>query len=53
MEKTIRRLAYLVKVLKREGKFRKAHRLEKHAEYLSEQFNVDYRIFRFYLHAVR
>ena len=53
MEKTIEKLATMVKWLRRDGNHEKANRLESHAAYLSEQFGVDCRVFSFYLHSVR
>jgi len=53
MEKTIEKLATMVKWLRRDGNHEKANRLEAHAHYLSWIFGVDRRIFEFYLNAVR
>jgi len=53
MEKTISRLAFLVNRLRKAGRHEKANRLEAHAHYLSAEFGIDYRVFNFYLNAVR
>jgi len=53
MEKTIERLAIVVKWLRFDGRHEKANRLEAHAYYLSEAFGIDSRFFSFYLNSVR
>ena len=53
MEKTIEMLAFLVNRLHSGGKHEKANTLTGHAQYLSEVFGVDQRVFSFYLNAVR
>ena len=53
MEKMIKMLAFLVNRLHSGGKHEKAYRLEDHAHYLSQVFEIDQRVFSFYLHSVR